>query len=89
MLFEDDCLTMIDPIPGVFSCTELDCAKFIASLHIRKVEKELINLSKRTLMCYNNISEKVINTLTKCELTRVIKYHPNKEFIIGLIQDVY
>ena len=30
-----------------------------------------------------------INILVRCELTRVIKYHPNKEFIIGLIQDVY
>ena len=89
MLFNNDALTLIDPIPEVFSCTELDIAKFIASLYINEYDKEIINLSLRVLCTYNNLREDDINILVRCELTRVIKYHPNKEFIIGLIQDVY
>ena len=89
MLFNDDSVTLIDPIPGVFTCTELDVAKFIASLYIKNYSKELIDLSRRTLCSYNKLKEKDINILVRCELTRVIKYHPDKEFIIGLIQDVY
>ena len=89
MLFDDDSVTLIDPIPGVFSCTELDVAKFIASLYINKYGSELIDLSRRTLCSYNKLKENDINILVRCELTRVIKYHPDKEFIIGLIQDVY
>jgi len=89
MLFNDESVTLIDPIPGVFTCTELDVAKFIASLYIKKYSKELIDLSRRTLCSYNKLKEKDINILVRCELTRVIKYHPDKEFIIGLIQDVY
>jgi capsule biosynthesis phosphatase len=90
MLFDGwDNLTLIDPIPGVFSCTELDIAKFIASLYIREFDKDLINDSLRVLCSYNKLRVEDINILVRCELTRVIKYHPNKEFIIGLIQDVY
>jgi capsule biosynthesis phosphatase len=82
-------LTLIDPIPEVFGCTELDIAKFIASLYINKYDKELIDIALRTLCTYNKLRVEDINILVRCELTRVIKYHPNKEFIIGLIQDVY
>ena len=90
MLFnENHHLTLIDPIPEVFGCTELDIAKFIASLYINEYDKEIIDLSLRVLCTYNNLREDDINILVRCELTRVIKYHPNKEFIIGLIQDVY
>ena len=89
MLFDGDDVTLIDPIPGVFSCTELDIAKFIASLYIREFDKELIDDSLRVLCSYNKLRVEDINILVRCELTRVIKYHPNKEFIIGLIQDVY
>ena len=91
MLFDGryDRLTLIDPIPDVFGSLELDVAKFIASLYIKKVGNELIDLSRNTLCAYNNLRARDINILVRCELTRVIKYHPNKEFIIGLIQDVY
>ncbi len=89
MLFEEDHLTLIDPIPDVFGCLELDVAKFIASLYINKAGDELIDLARRTLCTYNKLREKDINILVRCELTRVIKYHHDKEFIIGLIQDVY
>lgn len=82
-------MTLIDPIPEVFSATELDIAKFIASLYINKYDKELINDSLRVLCTYNKLRETDINILVRCELTRVIKYHHDKEFIIGLIQDVY
>jgi capsule biosynthesis phosphatase len=82
-------LTLIDPIPEVFGSTELDIAKFIASLYINEYEKELIDIALRTLCTYNKLKESDINILVRCELTRVIKYHPDKEFIIGLIQDVY
>ena len=89
LLFDDDRLTLIDPIPNVFGCLELDIAKFIASLYINNVTPELIDLSRRTLCTYNKLRAKDINILVRCELTRVIKYHHDKEFIIGLIQDVY
>ena len=82
-------MTLIDPIPEVFSATELDIAKFIASLYINKYDKELIDDSLRVLCTYNKLRETDINILVRCELTRVIKYHHDKEFIIGLIQDVY
>ena len=89
MLFEEDHLTLIDPIPDVFGCLELDIAKFIASLYINKAGADLIDLARRTLCTYNKLKETDINILVRCELTRVIKYHHDKEFIIGLIQDVY
>jgi capsule biosynthesis phosphatase len=89
MLFNKNSITLIDPIPNVFTCVELDVAKFIASLYVNKYDKEIISLSKRALCCYNCLDEKDINVLVRCELTRIIKYHPNKEYIIELIQNVY
>ena len=89
MLFDKDKLTLIDPIPEVFGCTELDIAKFIASLYINGYKNDDILLSKRVLMCYNNINENDINILIRSELARVVKYHPNKEFVIGLIHNVH
>ena len=89
MLFDESSVTLIDPIPDVFSCTELDIAKFIASLYINEYTQEEIDLARRTLCTYNQLRIEDINILVRCELTRVIKYHPKKEFIIELIHNVY
>jgi len=89
LLFKNDKVYLVDPVPEVFTCTQLDCAKFIASLYINGYDGDFINLAKRTLMSYNQIRSKEINTLIKCELTRVIKYHSDKEFILECIQNVY
>lgn len=89
MLFNNDSVTLIDPIPSAFTCTELDVAKFIASLYINEYSQKEIDLARRVLCSYNELRIEDINILVRCELTRVIKYHPKKEFIIELIQNVY
>lgn len=85
MLFKYDELYLIDPILDTFGCTELDVAKFIASLYINEYY-DLPCLAIRTLCAFNKFEEDDITTLVKAELIRVYKYHPDKQFIINKVQ---
>ena len=87
-LFKDQSVCLIDPIPDVFGCTELDAAKFIASLYVNHYNDK-ITVSKKALMVYNDIYEETFNYLIACELIRIYKYHPDKNFIIGCVRDVF
>lgn len=89
MLFNDKKLYLIDPIPNVFGCVEIDAAKFIASLHINKYDPEQIYMSKRAMMVYNYIPEHIFNTLIGAEMTRVYPYHPDKRFIMECFNNVF
>lgn len=86
MLFKNGELFLIDPILDTFGCTELDIAKFIASLYINDLRNHQC-LATRVLSAYNKIEEDDLTTLIKSEIIRVYKYHPDKEFIIRKIKD--
>lgn len=91
MLF-DSCnkqMYLIDPIPNMFGCTELDTAKFIASLYINKYEQNLIEQSINALCVFNNIDVDCLKLLVCCEIIRVYKYHPDKNFIIECVRNVF
>ena len=55
---------LIDPIPNVFGCRELDIAKFIASLLINRYSTDLQDLSINTLLAYNPSNRKKLTLLT-------------------------
>ena len=94
MLFKEDELFLIDPILDTFGCTELDVAKFIASLYTGQspikskyhVYNHMACLAIRTLCAFNKFEEDEITTLIKSEIIRVYKYHPDKQFIINKVQ---
>jgi len=82
-----DELYLIDPILDTFGCTELDIAKFIASLYINSDDYyDITSLAIRTLCVFNNMEEDTLSTLVKAEIIRVYKYHPDKQFIINKVQ---
>lgn len=89
MLFNEHNMYLIDPIPNVFGCRELDIAKFIASLLINRYNIELQDLSINTLLAYNpQIERNTLIILTAAEIIRVYKYHPDKDFIIQCVNDI-
>lgn len=89
MLFNNKSMFLIDPIPNVFGCTELDAAKFIASLMINEYQPALVDMCKNTMMLYNNIGAYEFTSLIASEIIRVYKYHPNKEFIVECVRNVF
>lgn len=89
MLFKDHELYLIDPICGVFGCTELDAAKFCASLIINKYPEKHINKSIDFMSVANDINRNMLLALIRAEITRVYKYHPNKNFIMECIANVH
>lgn len=89
MLFSERGLVLIDPIPGVFGCTELDAAKFVASLYINCYPSDQIDLARRAMCAYNYIGEQDFRTLVAAEITRVHKYHPRPQFIKECFENVF
>ena len=89
MLFKNCDMHLIDPICGVFGCTELDAAKFIASLVINKYDDKLVSKSIDYMAMANDINKDMLVTLAAAEVTRVYKYHPNKDFIMECFDNVY
>jgi len=89
MLFNQYDMYLIDPIPNVFGCRELDIAKFIASLIINKYSPAEQDLAINTLLAYNHwIDKSDLLALTAAEIVRVYKYHPDKDFIIQCVDDL-
>lgn len=82
-------LYLIDPIPNVFGCTEIDAAKFIASLYINKYDKEKIDICKRSICAFLPIRVSMLNALTAAEITRIYKYHPDKRFVMECFNEVF
>jgi len=80
---------LIDPIYGVFGSTELDAAKFCASLLINEYPNKLFSRSLNYLAMANDINRSMLVSLVAAEVTRVYKYHPNKDFIMECIDNVY
>lgn len=89
MLFKDRDLYLIDPICGVFGCTELDVAKFCASLIINQYDQSIIDKSIDFMAMANDINRDMLLTLIGAEITRVYKYHPDKNFIMDCMNYVY
>ncbi len=89
MLFSNKELYLIDPIPNMFGCTELDAAKLCASLIINKYDSDIVQLTMETMSVYNNISYDNLCVLTCAEMIRVYKYHPNKNFILECVKNVF
>lgn len=89
ILFKDCSATLIDPICGVFGCTELDAAKFIASLLINKYDMDKVVKSFKYMALANDINKDMLSALVGAEITRVYKYHPNKDFIMECMTNVY
>ena len=85
MLFNDEELYLIDPIPNVFGCVELDIAKFIASLVINHYEPKYIHLAFKTLTMFNEINKFIMDDLVRAEILRVYKYHPDKSVVDAMI----
>jgi thiamine kinase-like enzyme len=89
MLFNEDKLFLIDPIPNVFGCRALDIAKFIASLMINHYGRAEQDLAINTLLAYNSdINKQELLTLVAAEVIRVYKYHHDKDFILQLVDDL-
>lgn len=89
MLFNKCDVHLIDPICGVFGCTELDVAKFCASLLINRYSEDTFERSLNYLSMANNINRDMLLILVAAEVTRVYKYHPNKVFIMECFENVY
>lgn len=89
MLFKDHRLYLIDPICNVFGCTELDVAKFCASLYINQYHLEYILKSIDILAAANDINKPMLLALIRAEITRVYKYHPDKSFIMECFENVH
>tara|TARA_B110000503_G_scaffold57388_1_gene91957 strand:+ start:5705 stop:6721 length:1017 start_codon:yes stop_codon:yes gene_type:complete len=89
MLFKDCNMVLIDPICNTFGCTELDAAKFCASLIINQYNQTHIKKSIDYMALANGINTNVLRTLIKSEITRVYKYHPDKNFIMECVKYVY
>ncbi len=87
MLFHDEELYLIDPIPNVFGCIELDIAKFIASLVINEYDSKYVHLAFKTLTLFNDIHSFHMDALVRAEILRVYKYHPNKSVVDAMILD--
>ncbi len=87
MLFSNG-LVLIDPIPYTFTCTELDIAKFLASLLINHYDHEYYSTSLKTLCMQNNLDESTIVLLACSELTRVHKYLDTTEKQLQLTQNI-
>ena len=89
MLFNEDKLFLIDPIPNVFGCRELDIAKFIASLMINDYSTAEQDLAINTMLAYNHWIDKYdLLTLIAAEVIRVYKYHPDKDFILQCVNNL-
>tara|TARA_B110000977_G_scaffold195197_1_gene273185 strand:+ start:9440 stop:10459 length:1020 start_codon:yes stop_codon:yes gene_type:complete len=88
MLFTNMSVTMIDPISGVFGCTAIDCAKFIASLIINDYHKDYYVPTFEYLSMFNFINKDMLSSLVVAEITRVYKYHPNKKYIMECVKNV-
>lgn len=89
MLFKKCDVTLIDPICGVFGCTELDAAKFVASLIINQYDMEEVIKSFKYMALANDINKNVLKVLVAAEITRVYKYHPSKDFIMECMNNVH
>lgn len=89
MLFKGDDMYLIDPICNVFGCTALDAAKFCASLIINQYPKKLISKSIDYMSVMNDINRFELTTLIAAEITRVYKYHPDKNFIMECVKYVH
>lgn len=89
MLFSENKLYLIDPIANVFGSTEIDAAKFCASLILNKYNSKQIHDSVSCMCIYNGINRNDFILLMCAEIIRVFKYHPDKEFIIESLKYVY
>ena len=90
MLFngKEDTMTLIDPITDVFGCTEIDCAKLIASLVINNYRPKLYIATFEYLALFNEINKDQLMVLVIAEITRVYKYHPDKNHIMECVKNV-
>jgi len=89
MLFKENDLYLIDPITNVFGCTELDVAKFCASLIVNKYSNKIINDSISQLKSYlTSIDIDTLKLLISSEIIRIFKYHPDKNFIVKCVNHV-
>lgn len=93
MLFKNNSLYLIDPIPDVFGCTEIDAAKFICSLYINKYEQHVIDKSLNSTFSFctsfnETLSKEDFKFLILCETIRIYKYHPDKSFIENIAERI-
>ena len=89
MLFKGSDLYLIDPICNSFGCTELDAAKLCASLIINKYDHKIIDDTIDYMALVNRINSYAFKALIASEITRVYKYHPDKNFIMNCVKYVY
>jgi hypothetical protein len=80
---------VIDPIPEVFGCTELDAAKLVASMYVNQYDPEQIRIATQAMAIYNSIDKQVFDVLVASELIRIYKYHPDKNFIMECVRACY
>lgn len=86
-------LYLIDPIPNKFSCTEIDVAKFLASLLLFRdmtIHSDLFIFLKRQLKSYTSCTNSdTIEVLMACELVRVYKYSNEKDKVERIFNSVF
>ena len=89
LLFHGKDLYLIDPIPNVFGCTELDSAKLCASLYINNYKPEKCKSTIEFMALYNKMPIDKFKTLVCSEIIRVYKYHPDKQFIMDCLEKCF
>lgn len=89
LLFKDKSLYLIDPIPSVFGCTELDSAKLVASLYINEYSTQQRKTTLEAMALYNRMPLDKFKTLVCSEIIRVYKYHPDKQFIMDCVEKCF
>lgn len=88
LLFKGDRLYLIDPIPDVFGCTEIDAAKFCASLMVNQYDKDIVDNTISTMSVFNSINQTDFRILIAAELIRVFKYHPKNKIISEAVKSI-
>lgn len=94
MLFtEDNELFLIDPIPHKFSCTEIDAAKFLASLLLFRrmtVLSDTFSFYRKMLKVYLGLAgSDALEVLIACEVLRVYKYSNDKDKVEEVFKSVF
>jgi len=88
LLFKDKTLYLIDPIPNVFGCIELDAAKLCATLLINNYTQKQFQTTFLSMQNYLDIDVREFEILVSSEIIRVYKYHPDKKFIMECVENV-
>jgi len=86
ILFKEGEPYLIDPIVGGFGCSELDCAKFCASILNESGDIMLYRFYLKMFAAFLEMHPEDLKILVTSELVRIIKYHPKEGHIAHALE---